>query len=167
VLGGERFTIKEIQDRCRHHVIKQEAGMLSFVMTVDTDTPLGGLLGIYLNVKHGSKEWETAREQLEQARQSIPIRRHEQRMSALYVDAKAPDRWSRPTREISLPSAHAYLQGAANDYSGQYDRYINPETYKPDDPALYTALEAWMDRPILPPPERPELPPWLTFKLPP
>jgi hypothetical protein len=88
-------------------------------------------------------------------------------MSALYVDAEAPDLWSRPTREISLPSAHAYLQDAANDYSGQYDRYTNPETYKPDDLELYTALEKWISRPTVPPPERPELPPWLTFKLPP
>jgi len=53
----------------------------------------------------------------------------------------------RPTREISQISAHAYLQDAANDYSGQYDRYINPETYKPDDPELYTALETWIGRP--------------------
>jgi hypothetical protein len=59
-----------------------------------------------------------------------------------------------------------YLQDAANDYSGQYDRYINPEAYKPDEPELYTALEAWIDRPTLPSPERSELPPWLTFTIP-
>jgi AbiV family abortive infection protein len=94
VLGGERFTIKEIQNRCRDHITKQEAGMMSFVMRVDTDTLLGGLLGTYLNVKQGSKEWETAREQLEQARQSIPVQRHNQRMSALYVDAVPPGRWT-------------------------------------------------------------------------
>jgi hypothetical protein len=33
----------------------------------------------------------------------------------------------------------------------------NPETYKPDDPELYTALETWIGRPTLPPSERPEL----------
>jgi len=165
VLGGDHLTIKKIQDRCKKHEHKQEAGMLSFVMRVDTDTALGGLLGTYLNVKHGSEEWKTAREQLEQARQSIPVERHKQRMSALYVDAVAPDLWSRPTREISQISAHAYLQDATNDYSGQYDRYINPETYKPDDPELYTALETWIGRPTLPPPERPELPPWLTLAM--
>ena len=70
-------------------------------------------------------------EQLEQALQSIPVERHKQRMSALYVDAVAPDLWRRPTREISQITAHAYLQDAANDYSGQYDRYTGPGTYKP------------------------------------
>jgi AbiV family abortive infection protein len=166
VLAGERFTVKEIQDHCRNHVTKQEAGMLSFVVRV-TDTALGGLLGTYLNAKHGSEEWKSAREQLEQARQSIPVERYKQRMSALYVDAVAANRWNRPTGEISQLSAHAHLQDAANDYSGQYDRYTNPETYKPDNLELYTALEEWIGRPALPFPERPELPPWLTFKLPP
>jgi AbiV family abortive infection protein len=167
VLDGSSLTIEKIQKRCRDHVTKQEAGMLSFVMTVDTDSPLGGILGTYMTVKPGSEEWKTAREQLEQARQSVPVQRHKQRMSALYVDAVAPHRWCRPTREISQPTAYAYLQDAANDYSGQYDRYTNPEIYKPDDLELYTELEQWIGRPTLPIPERPELPPWLTFELPP
>jgi AbiV family abortive infection protein len=166
VLDGGHLTIKEIQDRCRDHVTKQEAGMLSFVMRV-TDAPLGGLLSTYLSVRHGSGEWNTAREQLEQARQTVPVERHRQRMSALYVDAVSADRWRRPTREISQITAYAYLQDAANDYSGQYDRYTNPSIYKPDDPELYTALENWPGRPILlPSPERPSLPPWMTLKLP-
>jgi AbiV family abortive infection protein len=166
VLDGGHLTIKEIQDRCRDHVTKQEAGMLSFVMRV-TDAALGGLLSTYLSVRHGSEEWNTAREQLEQARQTVPVERHRQRMSALYVDAVSADRWRRPTREISQITAYAYLQDAANDYSGQYDRYTNPSIYKPDDPELYTALENWPGRPILlPSPERPSLPPWMTLKLP-
>jgi AbiV family abortive infection protein len=166
VIAGDHFTIREIQNHCRDHVTKQEAGMLSFVMRVDTNTSLGGLLGTYLSVKHETVEWKTAREQLEQARESIPVERHKQRMSALYVDAVAPDLWRRPTREISQISAHAYIQDAANDYSGQYDRYINPETYRPDDLELYTALEEWVGRPILLPfPERPELPPWMTLRI--
>jgi AbiV family abortive infection protein len=165
VLNGDHLTIEEIQDRCRSHLRKQEAGMLSFVMRV-TDTPLGGILGTYLSVKQGSEEWKTAREQLEQARQTVPVERHNQRMSALYVDAVAPDRWRRPTREISQITAHVYLQDAANDYSGQWDRYTNPWIYKLDDPELYTALENWPGRPTLASPERPLLPPWLTYKLP-
>jgi AbiV family abortive infection protein len=165
VLDGSSLTIKEIQKRCIDHVTKQEAGMMSFVMTVDTDSPLGGILGTYMTVKPGSEEWKTAREQLEQARQSVPVQRHKQRMSALYVDAVAPHRWCRPTREISQPTAYSYIQDAANDYSGQYDRYTNPEIYKPDDLELYTELEQWIGRPTLLIPKRPELPPWLTFEL--
>ena len=34
-------------------------------MTVDTDSPLGGILGTYMTIKPGSEEWKTAREQLE------------------------------------------------------------------------------------------------------
>jgi hypothetical protein len=90
------------------------------------------------------------------------VERHQQPMSALYVDAVAPDRWRRPTSEISLITAHAYLEDAANDYSGKWDRYTNPSIYKPDDPELYNALENWPGRPIiLPFPERPSLPDWL------
>ena len=170
VLSGGHLTIEKIQQRCRDHVKKQEAGMMSFVMRAVTDTALGKLLNTYLNAKPGSEEWKTAREQLEQDQERtklIPAERYKQRMSALYVDAVAPDRWNRPTREISQISAYEHLQDAANDYSGQYDRYTNPEIYKPDDLELYTELEQWIGRPTLPIPERPELPPWLTFELPP
>jgi AbiV family abortive infection protein len=166
VVDGDHLTIEEVQNHCRSHVTKQEAGMLSFLMKVDTDTALGGVLDTYLTVKEGSEEWKTAREQLEQARQTVPVERHNRRMSALYIDAVTPDRWNRPT-EISLITAHVYLQDAANDYSGQWDRYTNPSIYTFDDPELYTALENWTGRPIfLPSPERPLLPSWLTLKFP-
>ena len=140
-------------------------------MRVDTDTAVRRAPRTYLNAKPGSEEWKAAREQLEQVRrpkQSVfPVERHKQRMSALYVDAEAPtDGTDRQEKYLRL-SAFDYLQDAANDYSVQYDRYTDPETYKPDDPELYTALEEWIGRPILPPPERPELPPWLAFELPP
>jgi AbiV family abortive infection protein len=160
-LGGERVTIKDIQDRCWDHVRKQEAGMMSFVMRVVTDPALAKLLDTYLSAKPGSEERETAREQLEldqQTTKRIPLERHQQRMSALYVDPVAPDRWNRPTNEISQITAHAYLQDAANDYSVQYDNY----TLGGADPEL----ERWIGRPTLPSPEQPELPPWLTFEPP-
>src|SRR5262245_61224111 len=164
VLDGDHLTIEDIQDRCRNHVTKQEAGMLSFVMRAVTDP--GGLLDTYLTVRQGSEEWKTAREQLEQARQTVPVERYKQRMSALYVDAVAPDRWNSPTREITQITAYVYLQGAANDYSGKWDRYTNPGIYQPDDPELYTTLENWPGRPTLACPERPLLPPWMILKLP-
>jgi hypothetical protein len=70
-------------------------------------------------------------------------------MDALYVDVVAPDGWNRPVKEIFQASAYDRLVSAANDYSGQYQRYTTPETYKPDDPSLYTALEEWTNRPTL------------------
>jgi AbiV family abortive infection protein len=162
VLGGKHITIKEIQDRCFGHVRKHEASMMSFVVRAVTDPDLAKLLDTYLSAKTDSEERETAREQLkldQQRTERISVERHKQRMSALYVDAVAPDRWNRPTREVSATSAVLYLQDAADDYSVHYYNY----TLGGADPEL----ERWISRPILPLPERPELPPWLTFELPP
>ena len=153
LLGGGSLTIEDIKDDCRDHVEKQRAGALSTVIRADTNTVLGRLLQTSTPV---------AKEQLEklsrQKAKRIPNERHEQRMSALYVDP-VPGGWKRPTEEITQAFAFDYLQDAADDYSLQYDRYTNPETYKPDDPGFYSALEQWADRPTLPRPERPLLPP--------
>jgi hypothetical protein len=106
--------------------------------------------------------WPVQRTQLEELSRRkakrIPGDRHEQRKSALYVDAISPDRWNRPINEISQLTAHDDLQDAANDYAGQHARYTNSTDYKPDDPEFYTALEEWAGRPTLAPPERPLLP---------
>jgi len=125
-------------------------------MKADRDTVLGKL--IQAAMTSSSKIWKAAKEQLEklsrQKAKRIPSERHEQRMSALYVDP-LPGGWNRPTKEITQAFAYDYFQEAANDYRGQYDRYTNPETYKPDDPAFYSALEQWTGRPTLPRPESP------------
>ena len=162
VRRGGSVTIKDIQDACGDHVRKQEAGALSTVTRTNNNTVLGKLHQTYSSAKPGSKEWKAAKEQLEkldrQKKKRVPSGRHEQRMSALYVDAVAsPDRWNRPVKEISQISAFEYLQDAGNDYAAQYQRYTTPEDYKPDDPELYAALEEWTDRPTLAPP--PLLPP--------
>jgi AbiV family abortive infection protein len=158
VLTGGSLTIEDIQDRCDDHVRKQQAGMLSIVTRADNDTQLGKLMRTSMSARPGSEEWKVAREQLEklsrQKAKRIPNERHEQRMSALYVDP-VPGGWKRPTEEITQAFAFDYLQDAANDYSLQYDRYTNLEISKPDDPDFYTSLEEWADRPRLPRPERP------------
>jgi AbiV family abortive infection protein len=163
VLRGDRLTIKEIQTRCGDHVRKQEAGVMSTVMRAHRDSGLGKLLQTRMSAKPGSKEWKEARKQIEELnrrkKKRVPGDRHEQRMSALYVDAVSLDRWNRPTKEIPPTLAFERLQDAANDYSGQYDRYTDPHAYKTDDPKLYSALEEWTDRPTLACPESPLLPP--------
>jgi AbiV family abortive infection protein len=157
VLHGDRLIIKDIQTRCDNHVRKQEAGMLSTVLRADRDTGLDKL--IRKGMTSSSEEWRTAKEQLEElSRQKAkrgPGDRHKQRMSALYVDAVAPDRWNRPTTQISQRVAFERLQDAADDYRGPYDRYTDPENHKPDDPDFYSALEQWSGRPTLPRPESP------------
>lgn len=162
VLGGDSVTIKEIQTRCGDHVRKQEAGVMSVVMRTDKDSGLGKLLQTRASATPGSGERKAANEQIErldrQMTKRAPGDRHKQRMSALYVNAVSPGRWSRPIKEISPTLAYERLQDAANDYSMQYDRYTNLEIGKPDDPEFYTALEKWTDRPTLADPE-PLLPP--------
>jgi AbiV family abortive infection protein len=149
VLGGNYVTIQEIKERCKRHVTKQEAGMLSYV----TDPGFAKLLDTYLSANASREERETALEQLElhhQRTKGIPLERHKLRLSALYVDAVPPDRWNRP-RGVSATSAVLCLRDAYKDY------YMLYYTYNSLD------LDS---RPTLPPPEQPELPPWLTFKLP-
>jgi AbiV family abortive infection protein len=162
VVGGDRLTIKQIQTRCGNHVRKQEAGMVSIVTRADRDTGVGKVLQTRMRAKPGSEELKAANEQIEKLdrmkKKRGPSDRHEQRISALYVDPVSPDGWNRPTEGISPTTACERLQDAANDYSSQYHRYTDPRTYKPDDEELYTALEEWTNRPTLVRPERPPLP---------
>jgi AbiV family abortive infection protein len=158
VIRGDSVTIKEIQTRCGDHVRKQEAGGMSVVTRADIGTGVAKLHETLMTATPGSEEWKSARKEIEELdrrkKKRVPGERHEQRMSALYVDAVSPDQWNRPTNKISPTLAFERLQDAANDYSMQYDRYTNPQNFKPDDPKLYTALEKWTDRPTLAPPER-------------
>jgi hypothetical protein len=142
-----KFSTRQTEvDRCRNHVNKQQAGILSFAMRVVTDP--GGLLDTYLTVRGARNGTRRG------------------------CNLSKPDKLFRlnGTSSVCLRftqiTAHVYVQDAANDYSGQWDRYTNPCIYKPDDPELYTALESWPGRPTLASPERPLLPPWMTLKLP-
>jgi hypothetical protein len=140
-------------------VIRDLEDAISFArMKADTGTGgLGRLLQTYMRAT-GSALWTAAKEQLEklhrQKAKRAPSERHKQRMNALYVDP-IPGGWNRPTMKISQAVASDYLQEALNDYRGQYDRYTNPEIYKPDDPDFYSALAQWTGRPTLAQPENP------------
>jgi AbiV family abortive infection protein len=160
VLEGERrLTIEDIQEHCRDHVRRQRAGMMSTTMRADRNSGLGKLLQARTSSIPGSDAWKAADGGIKkldrQKAKRTPGDRHEQRMSALYVDAVSPDQWNRPINEISAAEAFDYLQDAANDYSIQRERYTNLEIGKPDDPEFYSALETWTERPILPSPEWP------------
>src|SRR5215469_2847468 len=61
VISGESVTIKEIQTRCGDHVRKQEAGMLSFLMSIDKDSGLKKLLQTYSSAKAGSQQRNAAK----------------------------------------------------------------------------------------------------------
>jgi AbiV family abortive infection protein len=59
VLGGKKFTIEEIKDRCDDHVTKQKARMLSLIMrAANQESGLGKLLRSRFEASPGSNEWK-------------------------------------------------------------------------------------------------------------
>ncbi len=159
VLGGERRTIEQIRKACGDHVRKQTAGTLGIITRASKDSVLDELYQSRVNAKPGSKEQKAAIEGIEkldrQRRKRTPDKRHEQRKSALYVDAVSPDRWNRPGKEISRTDASFVLQDATNDYSMAFERYTKLEEFtKKIDRELYSGLAQWAGRPQLPPPEQ-------------
>jgi AbiV family abortive infection protein len=121
VVGGKNLTIEEIKDRCDDHVTKQKAGMLSFTMRADRESGLGILLRSRMEASPGSNEWTETDDKLTKInrgkKRRVPDDRHEQRMSALYVDPVSIGRWNRPSLAILQMSAYEFLQDARNDYS--------------------------------------------------
>jgi hypothetical protein len=110
------------QDHCDNHVHKQKKGMLSVFVTMYKDMDLFK----QLPGKPRSEEWKAAlNEQItkitNQKAKRLPNDRHEQRMSALYVNALASG-WNRP-KEISQELALKSYWEAVQDYSSVYDHY--------------------------------------------
>lgn len=164
VVGGARITIKDIKDHCKNHVDKQEAGMVSIVISGDASSDPGKLVQTKIQAAFSTEEWKAVNEQLnkltEEMKESVPGDRHRRRMSALYVDPVFPERWKRPAKEFSQQDAYKVLQHAVNDYRLHLSQdYTDLEIrLKDDDPELYQALMQWSDRPELPPPEDPAWP---------
>ena len=163
VVAGKHLTIEAIQSSCAGHVEKQRAGMMSLTMRGETGSGLGKLLQARMTTTPGTEERRLANEEIEKLdrlkAKRVPNERHNQRMSALYVDAISIDQWNRPSEEISRAFARDFLTDAVNDYSVQYSQgYTDLEIkIKDDEPELFKALQQWSDRPELP---RPEWPPF-------
>ena len=104
-----------------------------------------------------SPEWQKADAQLkdidERMKKRAPGDRHEKRMAALYVEPLSKTEWNIPAKATPL-GAFEFLQAAMNDYSGPYNNgYVRAgdSILKHTDPTLHAALEAWAERPELPP----------------
>jgi AbiV family abortive infection protein len=152
---GKEFTIEDIQDRCDDHVIKQEAGMLSTVLTADRDSGLGKLLWAKLEANPQSAEWKQADAMLTQISETknkrVPSDRHKSRVSALYVEPISEHRWNRPV-ETSAAFARQFMQDAVNDHAGRcHQGYITSDDpiLKHLDLKLYTARKLRTGRPKL------------------
>ena len=110
-----------------------------------------------------SEAWKKADEELkridETKKERTPSDRHEQRMQALYVEPTSETVWNRPA-DMSAPTAHDFNADAVNEYAGRYYQgYTTPADMQKDcDPELRDALEKWSGRPVLHPPEWPQMP---------
>jgi hypothetical protein len=62
--------------------------------------------------------------------------------------------WSKPWEKDKEEAQH-FVEDASNDYSLQFDKYTNLEILRFNDTELADAIEAWKERPSLPP--RPSL----------
>ena len=164
-LGGSPVTFGDIENACDDHVEKQKAGMLSITMRADRDTGLGKTLTDRTTNPQQSQKFKDADATLrridKQTAKSAPSSRHGKRMRSLYVEPTSNSDWNRPA-EVSVTDAHSFLQEAVNDYSGRYHQgYITSEQsiLKGIDQELYDAIDRLTNRPQLPPPEWPPLPP--------
>jgi AbiV family abortive infection protein len=153
---GSLPTVEAVLAACDDHVEKQRQGQLS--LTFRADSPGGGLARIvsaYIHNPPGSPEWKEAKAQLDtllaKLQRRAPTDRHSTRMRALYVDLnESGTGWSRPC-ELTEGEAMNCLLDAVNDYALQVNNHLQPEILKSVDPALAAALDAWPERPPLPP----------------
>ena len=161
--AGEVFTADDIRNTCGDHVAKQKEGMLSVNIMADRDSVLGTVLRATMENHPQSPAAQEARATLKKIDQTkiknTPNKRHEKRISALYVEPVSETRWNRPVDAVSAMVAHDFLVDAVNDYRSRYHQgYITSAILKEDDPDLYGAIEKWADRPELPAPECPKWP---------
>lgn len=170
VLAGANITLEEMKKRCSDphaHNRKQQAGMLSIVLTGEDDPEFGKWLRIKMEADRQSPEWQRAETALarihEDKRNSLPKKRHEARKYALYVDPESESEWRRPGETISPSYAKTFLLAAVNDYATRYHhRYLTSDgsdgsALQHREPDLYRALSEWPDRPELPQPEWPPI----------
>ena len=99
VLGGKQLSLRDIEDCCRAHDSKHRAGWLVASSYNRADVAaMGKALLTMSNAVEGSGEWQTAKGNYEtlfaQIKKSIPVERHENRMSALYVDPISLTEWN-------------------------------------------------------------------------
>ena len=161
--SGIEVTIEQIEDVYADHERKQAAGMLSTgLMAEGSSTSLGKLLHRRIHGPPYDAEWRDADSQLNELvarKQSrTPHDRHQQRMTALYVElTSAKNGWSRPA-DMPLRTAYSRVNEAVNDYVGERDRRVVTRVGEPADLDLFDAFALLDARARLPGPGQPEIP---------
>lgn len=157
---GKLPSVEAIQTACADHVDKQRRALLGLTFTGEGGSALDAAIRTRMNHKPQDSEYQEAEKVIQAALKGLakraPDARHTARMHALYVDLKDSGAdWNRPLH-VPQDESKKLLGDAANDYAGQWGR-LNPDLLRAmGDPRLAEALEAWDQRPDLPPPVWPE-----------
>lgn len=153
--NGVSPTVKQVRDRCKDHVTKQQAAQLSVTMTGSRDDQVGRLLWKKLEPKVGSPEFDADDDQLnvltEHRKKTRPTARHTMRMKAFYVDLDSDGSWILPSTSDSGTCANE-VNDAVNDYANALQR-LTPGLQI--EQTFTTALAEWTDAPQIPPPRWP------------
>lgn len=158
------MTATEVNAACDDHVLKQERGQKSIVMTGNYGSQLHSLMAAQFASEPGSQEYRQATEQLDKIAQRRqrrqPTDRHERRMDVLYVDMASATDWSRPcevARDLGVMTCFNEVNQAVNDFSGVRERVLNRDDppLRGADPILCTAIDALDQVPVIPQPRWP------------
>src|SRR5262245_34192082 len=158
VVARESVTLQDIKAMCQDHVEKQDWAQLSTVQRASGDEGLAKLLRKVTSASPQSEDYKNASKELEaitnQQRTRIPQDRHNERLSALYIEPTTNGLdWNRPNQKPRVEAAR-FLMDAVNDYALEYDRFQSG-SLEFIDPDSFRALQAWDTRPKLPAPEWP------------
>jgi AbiV family abortive infection protein len=149
-------SVEEIQTVCGNHVDKQRYSLLSLSFTGEGGSALDAAIRTRIKHKPQDTEYQQAETTIQSFLKALakrsPDDRHTARMRALYVDLNDSGAgWNLP-HSFAHHEAKKLLSDAANDYAGQRDR-ANPEILRAlEQQELADNIEAWGDRPKLPPP---------------
>jgi AbiV family abortive infection protein len=150
---GEQITRDQvIEDIDIGHIEKQRHGASTFYISVDAATrAILNTRGRDVTPKEYGEVIGKLNAGFKRLRKKAPTTRHQQRLRAFYVDpARDENTWLRPS-DLASSEAADILIHARNDY-WQHRRPGMPARAS-DLAALNAALEAWQDKPELPPAE--------------
>ena len=153
VVKGKTVPINTISKACENHLMKQKLGQHSVVLK----TPgLAKHLQVISGASPQSKEYQEADQILDKLTKKkmarTPHDRLAEREKSFYVQ---PDDlgtgWDKPW-EKDKEEAIDTIQHAINDYSVYRRQFVDLAILMVTDCELAKAIEAWVERPTLPPP---------------
>ncbi len=152
----KRVTLKGVKSKCDDHITKQKWAQLSMTLRLSGQERAAQQLAKAANPEERTRIIAELRDIMQQKAKRLPQDRHEQRISALYVEPnESGTGWNRP-RERTRDAAREFIEDAIGDYATEHDRYVGGMMIQYDDSELFQALQNWSGCPELPRYEWPE-----------